>query len=99
LDTLLITAADAAESNQIEDAELLIKMTQDRSEILRAMRQQYIAEESSVTPRHWQVFLRITGLFETAVWILGRMAQLQRQSVSRDDNDRHAGAFSDTEPR
>jgi hypothetical protein len=42
-----------------------------------------------------QLFLRITGLFETAVWILGRIAQLQRQTLLRDEKDRQAGGFSD----
>lgn len=86
LDTLLITACDAAESNQIEDVELLIKITQDRGELLRAMRQNYMARESSLTPEGRQLFLRITGLFETAVWLLSRMAQLQRQSLLIDDD-------------
>lgn len=81
LDTLLITACEAAESNQSADVELLIKITQDRSELLRAMRQNYIAEESRLAPAGRQLFLRITGLFETAVWLLSRMAQLQRQHL------------------
>jgi len=86
LDTLLITACDTTESNQTEDVELLIKITQDRGELLRAMRQNYIAEESSLTPAGRQLFLRITGLFETAVWLLSRMAQLQRQSLLIDED-------------
>ena len=88
LDTLLITACDAAESNQTEDVELLIKITQDRGELLRAMRQNYMAKESSLTSAGKQRFLRITGLFETAVWILGRMAQLQRQTLLSDEEFR-----------
>jgi len=81
LDTLLITACDAAESKQTEDVELLIKITQDRGELLRAMRQNYMAKEIGFTSEGRQLFLRITGRFETAVWVLSRMAQLQRQNL------------------
>jgi phosphate:Na+ symporter len=78
---LLLTACDAAESKQTEDVELLIKITQDRGELLRAMRQDYMAKESGFTFEGRQLFLRITGRFETAVWVLSRMAQLQRQNL------------------
>jgi phosphate:Na+ symporter len=81
LDTLLLTACDAAESNQTEDVELLIKITQDRGELFRAMRQDYMAKESGFTSEGRQLFLRITGRFETAVWVLSRIAQLQRQNL------------------
>lgn len=81
IDTLLMTACDAADSSQMEDVELLVNITRDRSELLRAMRQSYLAEESSLTSEGRQLFLRITGHFETAVWILSRMAGLRRQEL------------------
>ena len=81
LDILLLTACDAAESKQTEDVELLIKMTQDRGELFRAMRQDYMAKESGLTFEGRQLFLRITGHFETAVWVLSRIARLQQQKL------------------
>jgi hypothetical protein len=84
IDALLMTARDAADSSRLEDAELLVHLTRDRSEILRALRQGYLAQESNLTSEGRQLFLRITGHFETAVWILGRMAQLKRQDLLAD---------------
>jgi phosphate:Na+ symporter len=86
IDTLLMAACDAADSSQMEDAELLMNITRDRSELLRTMRQNYLAKESSLTLEGRQLFLRITGSFETAVWILNRMAQLQRQTLLIDED-------------
>jgi len=86
IDTLLMTACDAADSSQIEDVELLISITRDRSELLRTMRQNYLAMESSLTPEGRQLFLRVTGRFETAVWVLSRIAQLQRQTLLIDQD-------------
>jgi hypothetical protein len=81
-----MAACDAADSSQMEDAELLMNITRDRSELLRTMRQNYLAKESSLTLEGRQLFLRITGSFETAVWILNRMAQLQRQTLLIDED-------------
>lgn len=89
LDTLLLTAHDAAASGRIDDVELLSKITQDRGELLKTLRQNYIAAENSLTPGGRQLFLRVTGLFETTVWLLSRMAQLQRQSLALEDNKRY----------
>jgi phosphate:Na+ symporter len=89
LDTLLLTACDAADSKQTEDIELLIKITQDRGELLKAMRQNYMAKERGFTSEGRQLFLRITGRFETAVWVLSRVAQLQRQTLLIDEGLRN----------
>jgi len=53
-----------------------------------------LAKESSLTSAGKQLFLRITGLFETAVWLLSRIAQLQRQTLLIDeDYENRFGVF------
>ncbi|HWP56754.1 MAG TPA: hypothetical protein VNL14_02585 [Candidatus Acidoferrales bacterium] len=81
IDALLMTACDAADSSRMEDVEVLVNITRDRGELLREMRQSYLAEESSLTFEARQLFFRVTGHFENAVWLLGRIAQLKRQQL------------------
>jgi hypothetical protein len=85
------TACDAAESNQTEGVELLMKITQDRGELLRAMRQNYIAQESILTP---------AGSFFSASPVCLKQGcgsrsngQLQRQTLLIDEDLRNRLGF------
>ena len=84
LDTILLVTCDAVESSDPHDIDLLIRITHDRSELLQKMRQNYLGSEEGLAANDRQIFLEITVLFERAVWILGRIAELQRQSVLLD---------------
>lgn len=56
-------------------------MTHHRSALLKQMRPNYMAREGALGPEGRQLFFSITGRFETAVWLLNRLAQLQRQDL------------------
>ena len=76
LDTILITAAEAAASLDPVDIEMLTAITHDRSEMMHKMRQTYLASEGTLNPDERMAFLQVTGLFERVVWTINRIAVL-----------------------
>ena len=80
LDTILLTASETCKTNDSRELDTLILMTSDRSELMRNYRCQFLTQRG-LSNDSQMALLELTALFERAVWILGKIALLQRQSL------------------
>jgi len=76
--TMLVTALETGDRQQIE---LLVKITEDRGDLMEQIRQRYLAEEGSVDARDRAVLLQVTNLFERTIWMTQRLARLLDRNV------------------
>ena len=76
LDFVLLTLIDALESGAGEPVDQLVQITEDRGEFVERVRQEYLADEASVTASDRAVLLQVTSVFERAVWMTHRLARL-----------------------
>jgi phosphate:Na+ symporter len=76
LDFVLTMLVSALETGDREQIELLVKITEDRGDLMEQIRQNYLAEEGSVDARDRAVLLQVTNLFERTIWMTQRLARL-----------------------
>jgi hypothetical protein len=88
LDFVLTTLVTALETGDRQHIELLVRITEDRGDLMEQIRQSYLAEEGSVDARDRAVLLQVTNLFERTIWMMQRLARLlgrnARTSVETD---------------
>lgn len=80
LDTILLTASDAAKSRDALDIELLVSLTDDRGGMMERLRSRYRPEDpesaTNVAKLHYA-----TTLFERNVWLLRQLALWMREDL------------------
>lgn len=72
LDAMVLTAISGVEQEDREELALLVQMTEDRGPMMEAMRRRYLAGEAGLSDSERIDVLRLTSLFERAVWCLRR---------------------------
>jgi phosphate:Na+ symporter len=82
LDFLLHTVSEAEASGDAEEAEQLIRLTQDKGDVFQAIRAAHLRGNATMSEQDRTSLLELTGLFERIVWTLGRIARLQRAQKS-----------------
>jgi phosphate:Na+ symporter len=89
LDFLLHTVCEAEVSSDDADIENLIRLTQDKGEVLQSIRAAHLRVEADTTQQDRTTFVELTGLFERIVWTLGRIAKLQsiQKPLDRPEGD------------
>jgi phosphate:Na+ symporter len=78
LDTLLLTALDAARASDPNDLALLLRLTADRGDLMERLRRQLLASETALDHARKSDLFYVTGLFERAVWLLRQFALAQQ---------------------
>lgn len=81
LDTILLTATDAARSGDLADIDLLIGITDDRGSTMERMRNRFQMDNAGnvadISALHYA-----TTLFERDVWLLRQLALWMRENAS-----------------
>jgi len=80
LDTMILTAIAALESNDESECEMLATMTSERGESMEQIRKRYLASADKVSAERRNHVLHITNCFERASWALGRFGKLIDQA-------------------
>jgi phosphate:Na+ symporter len=84
LDTILLTASDAAKSREKLDIDLLVSLTDDRGGMMERLRSRYRPDDSesatNVAKLHYA-----TTLFERNVWLLRQMALWMREDLKLNE--------------
>ncbi len=79
LDTLLLTAVDAARSPDPDDLALLLRLTADRGDLMERLRRQLLAASGpGLDHARKSDLLYATSLFERAVWLLRQLGLAQQ---------------------
>ena len=80
LDTIVLTAADALESNHATDVDMLMRMTDDRGGMMERLRNRLQVDQNraveDVSALHYA-----TTLFERNVWLLRQLALWMREDA------------------
>jgi phosphate:Na+ symporter len=76
VDFVLLTMIDALESTEGDPLDLLVQITEDRSEFAERIRREYLAEEATIGTTDRSVLLEVTSVFERVVWMTHRLARL-----------------------
>src|SRR5262249_6971805 len=76
LDFVLMTMLDTLETRDAVSLDLLVRITEDRGDLMERVRQDYLAEESTVGTADRAVLLQVTSMFERIIWMLQRLARL-----------------------
>lgn len=79
---LLITLKETATEPDRESPELLLLLSADRGNMMKKMRKNYLAAESSMSKEERTVYLQLTSLFERAVWLINRLAASLQKNES-----------------
>jgi phosphate:Na+ symporter len=80
LDFVLATMIDAFEGADDGALALLIRITDDRGDLTDRLRQDFLAEHSSISRTDRAGLLQVTSMFERVVWIIQRLARLLQAS-------------------
>src|SRR5262249_42984130 len=76
LDFVLMIMIQTLESADQELFSLLLRITEDRGDMMERIRQDYLAEEGSVDTADRAVLLEVTSVFERVIWMTQRFARL-----------------------
>jgi phosphate:Na+ symporter len=76
LDFVLLEMIGTVESGDRSSLELLMRITEDRGDLMERIRQEYLAEESSIATADRAVLLQVTSVFERVIWMVHRFARL-----------------------
>ena len=76
LDFVLMTMVTALETGDQQRIDLLVSITEDRGDMMEHFRQNYLAEEGTVSAADRAILLQVTNVFERIVWMTQRLARL-----------------------
>jgi phosphate:Na+ symporter len=86
LDTLLLTAVDAARASDPKEAALLLRLSSDRGELMERLRRRLLADpDSALDHARKSDLFYATSLFERAVWLLRQFALSQQALANPAD--------------
>ena len=75
LDFVLLSLIEALEDGG-DAAEMLVRMTGDRSDLVERIRQRFLTDEEHVSAAERAMLLQITSVFERVIWITHRLTRL-----------------------
>jgi putative ABC transport system ATP-binding protein len=75
LEFLLATMAEAGESVRAEDVDLLLKLTEDRGELMTGLRERYFAAEGGLNEAEKRYLFELTELFARTVYLIHDWAE------------------------
>ena len=75
LDGILLTAVEASREPGGEELAWLLRLTDDRSEMMERVRRQYLSAESALNLDEKATLQHLTGLFERLVWLFRQIGQ------------------------
>ncbi|MGA1080408.1 MAG: Na/Pi symporter [Steroidobacteraceae bacterium] len=88
LDAMVLTAISGFEQEDREELDMLATMTEDRGPMMEAMRRRYLAGGVNLSDSQRIEVLRLTSLFERAVWCIrrfGAAAMLDRADAGGEE--------------
>ncbi len=74
LDGVFLVALDTFNSLQSTDIEILLAMTSDRGDMMRAARSSLLAGGTELAPEQRNSLYQFTSLFERLIWLLNQLA-------------------------
>jgi phosphate:Na+ symporter len=83
LDFMLRTAGEAAASLDPAEAELLVQLSGDRSDLMSKIRSLYLSAEHDLNQADKILLLTLTTLFERIVWMVKRLGKLLSQEITK----------------
>ena len=83
---LLMSLTDSMESSDEQDVEMLLRVTEDRGQLMEEMRKKLFAEEESFSYENQRAIYSMTGLFERAVWLIRRVVLLLPRNKAHEVN-------------
>lgn len=78
LNTLILSALDAAGSGDAADIDLLLRMTADRGDLMERLRRNLLAGPQPLDHQQKSHLFYLTSLFERAVWLLRQLGSAQQ---------------------
>jgi phosphate:Na+ symporter len=84
LHMIIETTAETLGSLDPEEVAMLRLMTGDRGDVVESMRQAAIRDHAGLQPAEQEELLRLTGLFERSIWIMGRLARTIDQGTAEE---------------
>jgi hypothetical protein len=75
LDGILLTALEASRAPEGEEMEWLLRLTDDRSEMMDRVRREHLSTENALSRDEKATLLHLTGLFERIVWLFRQVGQ------------------------
>ncbi|MFO7445909.1 MAG: Na/Pi symporter [Ignavibacteriaceae bacterium] len=81
LDALLLTAAEAVESREHTDIEILFHVTADKGDLMERIRKTYLDRELSLEYEDKAILLFLTNIFERIVWMLNQVSRLLNKNL------------------
>jgi len=79
LHAVLSQAVEALRAVDAGDIDILIVLTDDRSEMMRRLREQYQASDLPLSRSEARCLWRLTTIFDRAIWVLRQYGSLLRQ--------------------
>ena len=80
LDTVLLTATEALDPEKQDQLQWLLRLTEDRSEMMERLHQTFLAGEGGLSKEQKTILLHLTSLFARLIWLLRQLAQLLSRS-------------------
>jgi phosphate:Na+ symporter len=85
LELILLEACEAAESQDPENLDSLLAMTDDKRAGMQRLRREYLRRDQGLDPQERVAALQVTGLYERAVWTLGQIALHHRHILKKTE--------------
>lgn len=79
LHAVLSQAVEASRATDAGDIDMLIMLTDDRSDLMKRLRDQYQSDELPLSPGEARYLWRLTTIFDRAIWVLRQYGTLLRQ--------------------
>ena len=79
LDAILLAFSDCAENDDVENLNILITLTSDKGQVFENLRLNANNDNDDINQKK---ILYITNLFQRAVWLINRWANLEKQLLN-----------------
>jgi phosphate:Na+ symporter len=83
LELILLEACEASESQDPDNLDALLVMTDDKRAGMQRLRRNYLSRDQGMDPKERVAALQVTGLYERAAWILGQIALQHRHILKK----------------
>jgi phosphate:Na+ symporter len=84
LELILLEACEASESQNPDNLDALLVMTDDKRAGMQRLRRNYLARDQGMDPKERVAALQVTGLYERAAWVLGQIALQHRHVLKKN---------------
>jgi hypothetical protein len=83
LELILLEACEASESQDPDNLDALLVMTDDKRAGMQRLRRNYLSRDQGMDPKERVAALQVTGLYERAAWVLGQIALQHRHILKK----------------